>query len=289
MKLHAVSDLHLSFAENRQALREIAARPDDWLILAGDIGETAAHLAFALEILAPRFRQLIWAPGNHDLWTLPVGAGGLRGAAKYEALVTLCRTHGVLTPEDDYPIVAIGGRDVRLAPLFLLYDYSFRPADVPAERAVEWAGEAGVHCADERLLYSDPYASVVEWCHARCAATEARLEMCRDGLTNVLINHFPLREDLVRLPRIPRFSIWCGTRRTEAWHVRFNASVVVSGHLHIRSTHYRDGVRFEEVSLGYPKQWKRWAGPPGVRQILPLEHDPEKRPAPAKAGVMLQQ
>jgi hypothetical protein len=85
--------------------------------------------------------------------------------------------------------------------------------------------------------------------------SEHRLELSRNDLPTVLVSHFPLREDLVRIPRIPRFSLWCGTRRTEDWHLRFNAIVVVSGHLHIRSTSYRDGVRFEEVSLGYPRQW----------------------------------
>jgi hypothetical protein len=83
---------------------------------------------------------------------------------------------------------------------------------------------------------------VIEWCQARCEITEQRLETCRNDLPTVLINHFPLREDLARLPRIPRFSIWCGTRRTEDWHLRFNAAVVVSGHLHIRSTSYRDSA-----------------------------------------------
>jgi hypothetical protein len=78
-----------------------------------------------------------------------------------------------------------------------------------------------------------------------------------------------LREDLAKLPRIPRFSIWCGTRRTEDWHLRFNATVVVSGHLHIRSTSHRDGVRFEEVSLGYPRQWSDLITPDHcVREIL---------------------
>jgi hypothetical protein len=38
------------------------------------------------------------------------------------------------------------------------------------------------------------------------------------------------------------------------WHLRYRAQVVVSGHLHIRSTRRIDGVRFEEVSLGYPRQ-----------------------------------
>jgi hypothetical protein len=68
---------------------------------------------------------------------------------------------------------------------------------------------------------------------------------------------------------MPRFSIWCGTRRTEDWHLRFNAAVVASGHLHIRSTSYRDGVRFEEVSLGYPRQWSGLITPDlCVREIL---------------------
>jgi hypothetical protein len=103
----------------------------------------------------------------------------------------------------------------------------------------------------------------------RCEMTERRLRAHRNELPTVLINHFPLREDLAKLPRIPRFSIWCGTRRTEDWHLRFNAAVVVSGHLHIRSTSYRNGTRFEEVSLGYPQQWSGSITPNHcVREVL---------------------
>jgi hypothetical protein len=53
--------------------------------------------------------------------------------------------------------------------------------------------------------------------------------------------------------------------------VRFRAEVVVTGHLHVPGTLWRDGVRFEEVSLGYPAQWQwRGAGPGQLlRQILP--------------------
>ena len=43
--------------------------PDDWLIVAGDAGDTPAQLDFVLRTLTPRFRQLVWVPGNHDLWT----------------------------------------------------------------------------------------------------------------------------------------------------------------------------------------------------------------------------
>ena len=36
---------------------------------------------------------------------------------------------------------------------------------------------------------------------------------------------------------------------------KYNAAVVVSGHLHTRRTDFIDGCRFEEVSLGYKRQW----------------------------------
>jgi hypothetical protein len=67
----------------------------------------------------------------------------------------------------------------------------------------------------------------------------------------------------------PEFAQWCGTERTADWHVRFRAVAAVYGHLHIpRSTVY-DGVPFEEVSLGYPREWgRRGPDPQPVRQIL---------------------
>src|ERR1043165_3459168 len=116
MKLYAISDLHLGYEANRQALESIASHPDDWLILAGDVGETAAQLEFAFRMLGPRFARLVWVPGNHELWTLPSGNDTARGRFKYDQLVELCRAHGVLTPEDPYPVVAFGGREVRIAP-----------------------------------------------------------------------------------------------------------------------------------------------------------------------------
>jgi hypothetical protein len=189
-------------------------------------------------------------PGNHELWVLP----GER-PSKYERLVELCRERGVLTPEDAYPTWPGPGLPTVIAPLFLLYDYSFRPPDVAREDAVAWAVETNVLCADEKLLDPAPFATREQWCAARCDAAEARLAAIDGAARTVLINHFPLRRAHARLPLIPRFSIWCGTTRTEDWHVRFRARAVVYGHLHIRRTHLEDGVQFHEVSLGYPGQW----------------------------------
>ena len=54
----------------------------------------------------------------------------------------------------------------------------------------------------------------------------------------------------------PEFALWCGTTATADWHTRYNAVCSVYGHLHIPRTTYYDGVRFEEVSLGYPREWR---------------------------------
>ncbi|HUF48357.1 MAG TPA: metallophosphoesterase [Vicinamibacterales bacterium] len=269
MNLLAISDLHLSHPSNRSALGELGHYPGDWLIVAGDVGSAPDHLRLALDVVVPRFGQVLWTPGNHDLWASASHPETTRGEARYDDLVAICRSYGVTTPDDEYPVFP-AVPDTVVVPMFLLYDYSFRPPHVPREQAVAWAAESGVRCADERLLDPAPHRSRAAWCAARVRATEARLLALGPGTRTILVNHWPLRHDLARPPRIPRFSVWCGTRLTEDWGTRFGARVVVSGHLHLRSTLARDGVRYEEVSLGYPRDWRRARGVDAyLRHILP--------------------
>jgi len=276
LKLWAISDLHVGYRRNLLAVGELPDHPEDWLILCGDIGDSLEQLELALRLLATKFAQLIWVPGNHELWTVPRKTG-LRGLARYEALIALCRRHGVLTPEDPFPVWEGEGGPHLLAPLFVLYDYSFRPDEIPVDRAVAWAREGDVLCTDEVLLDPAPHTRIGDWCDERVEESERRLEaeLAEKPHPAVLIAHFPLRQEHAVLPRIPRFMVWCGTRRTHDWHRRFEASIVVSGHLHIPCTRYVDGVRFEEVSLGYPEQWEArhaqrgWRLEDHLRQILP--------------------
>jgi 3',5'-cyclic AMP phosphodiesterase CpdA len=270
VKLYAISDIHVGFEDNRRLWATLRDHRGDWLILGGDIGETEDHLRFTLRIATARFGRVLWVPGNHELWTLPHDPSGLRGEARYHRWVELCRDHGVLTPEDPYVAWPGEGPPCVLAPMFLLYDYSFRPDHVPEADALAWARASGLECTDEVVLHPDPYPSRTAWCHARCASTRARLDGIPADHGTILINHFPLRRELAQLPAIPRFSIWCGTRLTESWHLEYRAQVVISGHLHIRSTRWIDGVRFEEVSLGYPRQRSPSADIEDyLREILP--------------------
>jgi hypothetical protein len=92
-------------------------------------------------------------------------------------------------------------------------------------------------------------------------------------MPTVLVSHFPLVREPTRVLRYPEFAQWCGTELTDDWHRRFRAAVAVYGHLHIPRTTWYDDVRFEEVSVGYPREWRRYGGPPGPRRILPARSE----------------
>ena len=157
MNLLAISDLHLGHRANRRALESIQRRPKDWLILAGDIGETEAELADAFSLLKRRFARVIWVPGNHELWATDNAPGSpqaTRGEARYAALVALARSFGVVTPEDPYPIWPGSDQPIVVAPLFTLYDYSFRPDEIAGSDVIEWAAADGIISADENSARS---------------------------------------------------------------------------------------------------------------------------------------
>jgi 3',5'-cyclic AMP phosphodiesterase CpdA len=270
MRLLATSDLHVGFRPNREALEALPQHGSDWLIVAGDVGESEAHLHYTLKVLTARFDKVIWVPGNHELWIDSSDPERLRGIRKYDRLVSICRSYGVLTPEDPYPVWPGEGPPRVIAPVFLLYDYSFRPDHVAEAEVLAWAQESGVFPADEILLQPDPYPTRQALCAARCEATAQRLALIPPEYSVILVNHYPLRREMAVLPAVPRYSPWCGTRLTEDWHRRFRVEVVVFGHLHIRSSRIVDGVRFEEVSIGYPRQWDPQRGMERyLRQILP--------------------
>lgn len=269
--LFAVSDLHVSYPENRRVADRLRPQSEqDWLIVAGDVGEIFAEVEATLRALRDRFRTVIWAPGNHELWTHPSDPMTLRGEARYRALVTMCRDIGVLTPEDPFARWEGEGGPVTVAPLFQLYDYSFRaPGTRDKAESLRKAYDAGVVCSDEMLLHPDPFPDRESWCWNRIAESEQRLAQIDPDVPTVLVSHWPLVRQPTDVLWYPEFAQWCGTERTADWHIRFRATVAVYGHLHIPRTTEYDGVRFEEVSLGYPREWGRRGGEPKpMRRIL---------------------
>jgi hypothetical protein len=155
--------------------------------------------------------------------------------------------------------------------------YSFLPdGALTKEQGLALAYETGVVCSDEMLLHPDPYPSREAWCRDRIAATERRLAERDPALPVIFVNHYPLIREPTNVLRYPQFAQWCGTTRTHDWHVRYNATAVVYGHLHIPRVTWHDELHFVEVSIGYPRECQRRSPRPGVpapgvpRQILPM-------------------
>ena len=291
--LLATSDLHVMHAGNQEVVERIRPYAEgDWLIVAGDVADAVAPLRRTLRLLRERFAKVIWAPGNHELWTTRADPVQLTGVARYQHLVEMCRELDVVTPEDPYPVWEGAGGPAVVVPLFLLYDYSWRLPGLDVAAAMAHARETRIVATDELLLRPDPFPDRAAWCHERVRLTLARLagpsSELPAGLPVVFASHWPLHRGPTRMLRHPQFAMWCGTELTEDWHRRFPVAAAVYGHLHIPMTLEFDGVRFEEVSLGYPREWRRrgpgvggaatggGASPYPVRRVLPA--DPHRAP-----------
>lgn len=284
-RLLAVSDLHVRHPDNRAltgGLRPVG--DDDWLVVAGDVGEEVDDVLGVLELLRGRFARVVWVPGNHELWARRKNPDPVRGVARYDKLVAGARALGVDTPEDSFPLFPGPAGPVVVAPLFLLYDYTFLPAGATtAAEGLEVALRAGVVATDEYVLHADPHPGRAEWCAARVELSRRRLDALDPALPTVLVNHWPLTRLPTRILRHPEFALWCGTTASADWHVRYRAVAVVYGHLHIPRVTTEDGVPFHEVSLGYPREWRAREERYGTRvaDLLPRQVLPAvPRPAP---------
>ena len=134
MRVFALSDVHADYPENLEWLLSIndLEYRHDVLILAGDISHDMLILRRVFKSLAGKFRDVLFVPGNHELWVAGVnGANGVNGVdepefrcslEKFYAVLKLCEEEGIRSTVCHY-----GG--VSLIPLFSWYDFSFGEPD----------------------------------------------------------------------------------------------------------------------------------------------------------------
>lgn len=127
------------------------------------------------------------------------------------------------------------------------------------------AHDAGVVCSDEFLLHPDPYTSRERWCHERLRFTERRLaSMAVEGMQAVFVNHLSLARQTHSSALTSRVCsvVRHGRDSRLAYALRRQGGCLWDLHIPCSSIH--DGVRFEEASLGYPRQRRRWPRRPVV-------------------------
>lgn len=98
-RLWCFSDLHTDCPKdryrNKRWLMQLPIRPNDAVIIAGDVCTSIKNLRIALVVLVERFPAgVFYCPGNHELWT---HKGGMNSIQKLLEIFILCDELGVHT------------------------------------------------------------------------------------------------------------------------------------------------------------------------------------------------
>lgn len=243
-RLHALSDLHLDYEANRRWLDDLS-RDDfrqDALLLAGDVSDRLDHVAACFEAVTSRFAQVVFVPGNHDLWVRQPGDPS-DSMDKLEQLHALARRSGVHMGPVQHAVW-------RIVPLLGWYDHSFGAPSAKLRavwmdyRCCRWpdaADDAGIDAHLQR----------------RCASRAEPPQSDQATQRVVTMSHFMPRLDL--LPsRVPSDFDYLhpvlGNTRLDTRLRALGSTLHVYGHSHINRHLVVDGVTYVNNALGYPSE-----------------------------------
>jgi len=239
MRIFALSDIHVDYEVNAKWIRNLSQSDyrDDLLILAGDVSHKQTLLASCLNALTRRFRQVLFVPGNHDLWVLGEGKEKTSLQKFLEVADTVEASGASMQPFR---------RDgVLVMPLFGWYDYSFgEPSEILMNvwtdfRACRWP--EGYDAADV----------------AEHFARMNRVPPAIAGEKVITFSHFLPRIDLVP-PYVPQkhrmLDPVLGSTRLEEQLRLLRPAIHVYGHSHINRTVMYDGIAYVNNAFGYPQE-----------------------------------
>ncbi len=130
MRIFAISDLHVDYEPNARWVEQVSLSDyqRDVLIVAGDVSDRLDRVQACLETLARRFRQVLFVPGNHDLWVRRDDPG-LDSFGKFERVRALVHAAGASMEVFHHGKLSI-------VPLLGWYDGSF--GEPSAELRLAW-------------------------------------------------------------------------------------------------------------------------------------------------------
>jgi predicted phosphodiesterase len=240
MRVFALSDLHVDYDVNSRWLKDLSTADyrADVLIVAGDVTHQLQRLGECFEILAGRFRRVLFVPGNHDLWVLAERAAKT-SLQKFDEVVRVATASGA-------SLDAFHADGVSIFPLLGWYDYSF--------------GEPDEHL---RTVWMDYYACAwpaafePEDIAGHFDRLNDRWQRSAAATTVITFSHFLPRIDVMptSIPPSKRFLYpILGSYRIERQLRRLGADVHVYGHSHVNRRTEIEGVRYINNAFGYPHE-----------------------------------
>lgn len=251
MRVFALSDIHVDYDVNATWIRDLSSAEyqDDVLILAGDVTDTLRLLEWCLGTLAKRFKQVLFVPGNHDLWVIR-DHHAKNSLQKFDDVRAVVESSGA-------SMQAFRGRGVSIVPLLGWYDYSF--GEPSAELRSSWMDYRT--CRWPRGYTEKDVA-------AHFAALNDGQVRGAAGDTVITYSHFLPRIDLM-----PSF-IPCagkllypilGSAKLDRQLRNLNANIHVYGHSHVNRRVKINGVTYINNAFGYPSE--TWITSKGLMRI----------------------
>jgi predicted phosphodiesterase len=239
MRVFALSDIHIDYEVNAKWIENLsfADYQDDVLILAGDVTHARPLLDWCLRTLAKRFKKVLFAPGNHDLWVVRDDREK-NSLQKFDDVRAVVNTSGA-------SMQAFRERGVSIIPLLAWYDYSF-----------------GEPSEELRSVWADYHA-----CRWPSGFTEKEVAAHFAAFNNhqvslvgdkvITYSHFLPRIDLMPgfVPSVKKLLYpILGSAQLERQLRRLNPSIHVYGHSHINRHVKIDGVSYINNAFGYPNE-----------------------------------
>ena len=248
MRIFCVSDLHTDFQENWSLLDKLPSREyaRDALIVAGDVADRFDTIQRTLELLRSKFAQVLYTPGNHELWVRGDWRNSLQ---KLEQLLELCDSLDVLIRPTE-----VAGFWV--VPLLSWYDDSLGhngTADL-----AELEGWGDFHFCKWPDRFGEPADYLLGMNGPVIRPYDKPV---------ITFSHFlPRREllpdaDRLRFKGLPQVA---GSVKLDRQIRAVGSTIHVFGHSHINRDQTIEGVRYVQHALLYPKE-REWLGRAGYK------------------------
>ena len=265
-RLQIISDIHIDYRGNREMLLGLSDQQfqQDILVIAGDATDDLLLLASFFEAMLRKFRQLVFVPGNHELW---VKRGEHSDSSqKFADILALCRSLGVVTQ----PLKIGVQTPLWIVPLFSWYHTAehphlslFRKKDGVEDKTFDmWTDFYATRWPEDISRDIGSYF---------LAMNQSCLEQRYDAPV-VSVSHFLPRQELMLSTPEERaanqlnykdthpefnFSHVAGSQGIETQLRALGSRVHVYGHQHRNRCRDIDGVTYLSHCMGYPKERQR--------------------------------
>ncbi len=266
------SDLHLDIGGSEYGETYLEELSDylrgvgeyDYAICAGDISPSLQELENGLKYLKDTLgvEELLFVPGNHDVWEIrrKVVTGSTK--AKYETFLknSVERAGCWYLPRNPFVL----NHEVGIIGNLGWYDYSFRNPFYDTvlgdfEKRYQSKQYGGLYWNDAFFTnWGMSDAEVVEYLLEEARADAQRIQESRVSVKVAVFHHIPFKEGVIYKNTLEWdfFSAFMGSEKLGWFVEKEHFNLVIHGHTHFPRNYEHEGSKVLCCPIGYPNEWQ---------------------------------